>query len=188
MRHKAQLVLFVIAALGTFVAMPATAWAQHRRTPYADLNAAGADVGLFVPHQDGMSTGPLIEGFFEHYMSARDSLRVDVGWMNPHRSDDSNVKTREVRIGGNLLHNWEGGAVHPYVGAGLGVYFLQTRINGNNAGSGATKFGGALIGGIEFFTSRTFSVKGEAAYHIVTDSGSYDPSGLALSIGVKAYF
>ena len=168
--------------------MPATAWAQHRRTPYEGMNAAGADVGIFIPHQDGMSTGPLIEGFFEHYLSARDSVRADVGWASPHRSDDSNVGTREVRIGGDVLHNWEGGAIHPYAGAGLGVYFLQNRINGNNVGDRATKFGGVLIGGVEYFTTNTFSVKGEAAYHIVTDAGGYDPSGFALSIGVKAYF
>lgn len=188
MRHKAQLVLLVGTFLVSSIALPVSAWAQHRRTPYTGMNAAGADVGLFLPHQEGMSTGPLIEGFFEHYMSARDSVRLDVGWANPHRSDDSNVGTREVRIGGNIIHNWEGGAIHPYAGAGLGVYFLQNRINGTNVGDRATKFGGALIGGLEFFTTRTFSVKGEAAYHIVTKSGGYDPSGLALSIGVKTYF
>jgi hypothetical protein len=31
-------------------------------------------------------------------------------------------------------------------------------------------------------------VKGEARYHVVTKSGPYDPSGLALTIGVKSYF
>ena len=188
MRHKAQLLMLVTMAFVWSMAQPATAWAQGRRTPYAGMNAAGATAGLFVPHQEGMSTGPAIEGFFEHYMSARDSARLDVGWASPHRSDDSSVKTRQTRIGGDILHNWEGGAVHPYLGAGLGVYFLQTRINGNNVGDRATKFGGVLIGGVEFFTTRTFAVKGEAAYHIVTKSGDYDPSGLALSIGVKAYF
>lgn len=187
MRDKAHLLFVVAVVVGMSAALPARAFAQ-RRTPYAGMNAVGATVGLFVPHQDGMSTGPLIEGFVEHYMSARDSVRFDVGWASPHRSDDSNIGTRQVRIGGDILHNWEGGAVHPYVGVGLGVYLLQDHINGNNVGNRATEFGGALTGGVEFFTTRTFSVKGEAAYHIVTKSGDYDPSGLALSIGVKAYF
>jgi len=45
-----------------------------------------------------------------------------------------------------------------------------------------------LIGGVEFFTSNTFSVKGEARYHIVTKANGYNPSGLALTIGAKTYF
>lgn len=38
-----------------------------------------------------------------------------------------------------------------------------------------TKLGGTIFGGVEFFTSKTFAVKGEARYH-------------ALTIGVKSYF
>lgn len=186
MRQKAQLVILSVLFCVSSLLLPANAWAQ--RTPYAGINAAGASVGLFIPHQQGMSTGPLIEGFFEHYMTARDSVRLDVGWADPKQSDDSSIGTRQVRLGGDLLHNWEGGAVHPFVGAGLGVYFLQNHINGTDVGTRATKFGGVLTGGVEFFASRTFSVKGEANYHIVTKWDGYDPSGLALSIGVKAYF
>jgi hypothetical protein len=95
---------------------------------------------------------------------------------------------RQVRVAVDLLHNWEGGAIHPFVGAGLGAYFLQPRLNGTNLGDRATKLGGTILGGLEFFTSNTFSVKGEARYHVVTKSGPYDPSGLALTIGVKSYF
>ena len=57
-----------------------------------------------------------------------------------------------------------------------------------NVGSSATKIGGTLLGGMEFFTSKTFSVKGEARYNLVQKSGPYDPSGLSLAIGVKSYF
>jgi len=106
--------------------------------PHRDANAIGAEIGVFLPQQDGMSGG--------------------------------------------------GGAVHPFVGAGLGAYFLQHRDNGQDAGDGATKFGGAIFGGLEFFTSKTFAVKGEARYHVVTNWNGYNPSGLALTIGAKAYF
>jgi opacity protein-like surface antigen len=78
--------------------------------------------------------------------------------------------------------------VHPFVGAGLGTYFLQARDNGENAGDSETKFGGTVFGGVEFFTSKTFSVKGEARYHIVSKVNDFNPSGLALTVGVKTYF
>jgi hypothetical protein len=41
---------------------------------------------------------------------------------------------------------------------------------------------------VEFFTSKTFAVKGEARYDRVMKANGYDPSGLSLSIGVKSYF
>lgn len=110
------------------------------------------------------------------------------GWANPKQEANSNFRMRQIRIAVDLVHNWEGGTVHPFVGAGLGTYFLQPRVSGQNVGSSATKLGGTVFGGAEFFTSDTFSVKGEARYHVVTKSGSYNPSGLSLTIGVKTYF
>ena len=115
-------------------------------------------------------------------------MRVGAGWANPRVERETADSTRQVRIAVDLVHNWEGGSVHPFVGAGLGTYFLQARDNGHNIGAGATKLGGTLFGGAEFFTSNTFSVKAEARYHIVSKWDGYDPSGLALTIGVKRYF
>jgi hypothetical protein len=158
------------------------------RMPHEGAAAVGADVGVFLPRETGMTTGPALEGFYEQYLTARDSLRLGAGWANPKQEADNNNKTRQIHIGGDLVHNWEGGAVHPFLGAGLGVYFLQPRTNGTNVGDHATKFGGDILGGAEFFTSKTFSVKGEARYHIITKSGDYDPSGLELTVGVKSYF
>jgi hypothetical protein len=177
------------ALLAIVLALPCQAFAQ-RRMPHADANAVGAEVGLFVPRQAGMGTGLDVGGFFEHYLTARDSLRVDVGWMTAQQNNDSNKSVREVNVAGNLVHNWEGGAIHPFVGAGLGVYFVQPRVSGSDNGGGATKFGGSLFGGLEFFTSKTFAVKAEARYHVVSNwsEANYNPSGFALTIGIKSYF
>jgi hypothetical protein len=41
-----------------------------------------------------------------------------------------------------------GGAIHPFVGAGAGSYFLQGIDNGNNFGPSQTKFGARLLGGV----------------------------------------
>lgn len=166
---------------------PTTAEAQ-RRMPHKDANAVGAEVGVFLPQQDGMSTGLDVAGFFEHYMTARNSLRVGVEYADPKVERETSDSVKQVRVGADLVHNWEGGAVHPFVGAGLGAYFLQPRDNGHDSGDGATKFGGTILGGLEFFTSKTFAVKGEVRYDAVTKWNDYNPSGLALTIGVKGYF
>jgi hypothetical protein len=165
----------------------APAWAQ-RRVPHEGSSALGGDVGIFLPKQDGMETGPVVEGFFEHYVDARDSVRIGVGWTNPEFERESSDSMRQVRIGVDLVHNWEGGAIHPFVGAGLGAYFLQLKDNGRSLGESETKLGGALFAGLEFFTSNTFAVKGEARYHVVSKANGYNPSGLALTIGAKTYF
>ena len=172
----------LVAVLG----LPAQAWAQ--RMPHAEANAVGADVGVFAPQQSGMGSGLDIGGFFEHYLDSRDSIRGEVGWMQATQDNDSTKSVRQVRAGGDLIHNWEGGAIHPFVGAGLGLYFVQPRVSGSNNGNGATRFGGNILGGLEFFTAKTFAVKAEARYHVVQGWNGYDPSGFALTIGLKSYF
>jgi hypothetical protein len=183
---KALLKHFILTA--AIAALPAAASAQGR-VPATDSGAVGVDVGLFVPRDDALSSGPNIEGFYEYYFSPRASLRVGLGWMQPDWDDDEGDESiRYFRVPIDVVYNWEGGAVHPFVGAGIGAYFLQGRKNGNNVGESETKLGGTVFGGAEFFTSRTFSVKGEARYHLVSDIGALNPGGLALTIGVKTYF
>jgi Outer membrane protein beta-barrel domain len=177
----------MVCALALLFGASSPAWAQ-RRVPHKDSAAVGGEVGVFLPKQDGMKSGPALEGFYEYYMDARDSLRVGMGWANPKFERESSDSVRQIRVAVDLVHNWEGGSIHPFVGAGLGTYFLQTRDNGHNVGNSDTKLGGTIFGGLEFFTSDTFSVKGEARYHIVTKANGYDPSGLALTIGAKTYF
>jgi len=181
---RAQLLTF---GLATILGLPVATSAQERM-PHRDAGAIAGEVGVFLPRQDGMTTGPELGGLYEYYLTARDSLRVGGGWSNPRQEENSNARMRQIRVGVDLIHNWEGGTVHPFVGAGIGTYFLQPRLNGENLGDSATKIGGTLIGGVEVFTSNTFSVKGEARYNVVQKSGPYNPSGLTLAFGVKSYF
>jgi hypothetical protein len=184
MRRSINCILFVlVVALGC--AAPAAA---QRRVPAAESSALGGDIGIFLPRDEQLGTGLALEGFYEYYLSARTSVRLGLGWARPEferRTDDT---LRHVRIAGDLVYNWEHGAIHPFAGAGLAIYFLQVKRNGESLGDSETKFGGTIFGGAEFFTSRTFAVKAEGRYHIVTDVGGLDPDGLSLTIGVKAYF
>jgi len=181
---RPQLFVVGIAAL---LYLPSSAAAQGRM-PHQGAGALGAEGAVFMPKQDGMTTGPDFGGFYEYYLTARDGLRMGAEWSNPRVDVEHTDGVRQIRVGADLVHNWEGGKIHPFVGAGLGAYFLQPRDNGHDIGSSDTKLGGSILGGVEVFTAKTFSVKGEARYHIVSKSNGYDPSGLALTIGVKGYF
>jgi hypothetical protein len=175
----------IVSAVLVFV--PASVFAQGR-VPHTDSGAIGGDVGLFLPRDAALSSGPTLEGFYEYYLSPRISVRTGVGWSNPAFDREHADKLRHVRIALDAVHNWEGGSVHPFVGAGIGVYFLQVRANGNNIGDSESKLGGTIFGGAEFFTNNTTSVKAEARYHLIKNVGILNPDGLALTIGLKKYF
>lgn len=169
----------------TLLALPAAAYAQ--RVPHADSAAVGGEVGVFIPQQDGMKAGPTLEGFYEYYLEPRTSIRIGLGWAKPKFDPSEEDSMRYVRVPFDVVYNWEGGAVHPFVGAGLGVYFLQQKHNGQNVGDSDTKLGGTLFGGVELFTARRTAVKFEARYHAVRQA-RIDPDGLSLTVGLKQYF
>ena len=181
---KARLLICSVVAL---LGVPLGAAAQARM-PHKGAGALGGEVGIFLPREDALKSGPVIEGFYEYYLTARDSVRIGAGWLNPKFENEDDDSLRQIRVAVDLVHNWEGGTVHPFVGAGIGTYLLQFRDNGNNVGESDTKLGGTIFGGVEFFTSDTFAVKGEARYHIVSKVNGFNPSGLSLTFGVKSYF
>jgi opacity protein-like surface antigen len=88
-----------------------------------------------------------------------------------------------------VIYNWEGGKWHPFVGAGVGAYFFQPKFGGESFREDETNFGATIGGGVEYFTTRTTTIKGEATYYII-DKGNFldSPSALTLMIGLKKYF
>lgn len=158
------------------------------QTPRTDSAAVGGDIGIFFPRAEELKSGLNLEGFYEYYLSPRTSIRLGVGWLNPKRELEDEDSVRYIRVAGDLVRNWEGGNVHPFVGAGLGIYFLQQKDNGENFGDSETKLGGTLFGGAEFFVNNTTTVKAEARYHLIQNVDGFNPDGLALTIGLKKYF
>ena len=70
-----------------------------------------------------------------------------------------------------------------------GRYFLRLKHNGQSFGDTETKPGFNIGGGIEYFTGRTVSLKGEARYHVIGNTRTgMDPSGLVLTGGLKKYW
>lgn len=182
---------FKLTILASVIGLLPAAVEAQGRTPRTGSAAVGGDVGIFRPSDDGLKSGLSLDGFYEYYMTPRTSLRLGLGWTNPEYEFEPDTNLRHIRIGGDLIYNWEGGAIHPFVGAGIGVYIMEPRENGNSVADSESKIGGVLLGGAELFTSDTVSVKGEVSYHLISNVekfGPANPDGLKLTIGLKKYF
>ena len=181
----------LVLALG--VGMTSTAAAQARRTraartPHTESTAVGLDFGAFMPRASQMNSSPTFDGWYEYYVTPRVSVRGAFGWAQPDFRSGSPDSMRQTSLRLDADYNWEGGAWHPFVGAGFGAYFLQFRNNGGAVGPTETKPGFNVGGGIEYFVNRSVSIKGEARYFDIAKARGIDPSGLAFTVGLKTYF
>ena len=177
-----------VLALSSCILGSGVAVAQER-APHTGSTAVGVDVGMFVPRESQLDNALIVNATIEYYVTPRVSVRTGFGLTDPGFSRASNDSLRQIPLHAGLNYNWEGGKWHPFVGAGVGAYFLQPRLDGRSFGESQTKPGFDLGGGIEYFTSRTVALKGEARYQIIGDTrGGQDPSGLVLTAGLKKYW
>ncbi len=177
----------------TFLAIAAEtpAFAQHA-PPATGMWAISGAVGASVPKDASLDNGVDLALNLENYLSSRVSIRGQLGgssWNIVGRGFTGDVKP--VRLDGNLVYNWEGGAWHPYLTAGVGVYDYRSSLSGNVSGSD-TKAGVDAGGGIEYFFRRRTTLTGEVLYHGVgafnvpvatINSGSF----WTIDVGIKAY-
>jgi opacity protein-like surface antigen len=172
--------------IGLLVMTPAVGVAQER-VPHAGSTAVGFDVGAFVPSDDQLDMAPVVGALFEYYLTSRVSLRTGFGFADPSFQGDNSL--RQVPLRADLNYNWERGRWHPFVGTGVGAYFLQQKGSDRAIGNQETKFGFNFGGGMEYFLNRRVAVKGEGRYHVIENpTTGVDPSGLGLSVGLKTYF
>jgi outer membrane protein W len=169
------------------VSLPVLAAAQAR-VPNAESTALGVDVGMLVPRTDLLETSSLINVNYEYYVTPRVSVRSSFGWTNPEFEATGVDTLRQMPLRMDLQYNWERGEWHPFVGAGIGAYFMRLRNNGQSFGDTETKFGANFNGGIEYFFNRSVAFKGEARYQAVQSAFGVQPSGLAFTGGLKTYF
>ncbi len=175
--------------VGFCVTAPFIATAQAQgRVPHRASTAFGIDVGALLPKSDLLDNSLLVNVNYEYYVTPRVSLRGSFGWTDPEFNAIGYDSLRQIPIRLDLDYNWEGGAWHPFVGAGFGAYFMQFRNNGQTIGETETEPGVNFQGGFEYFFNRRVSWKGEARYQAVGKARGVDSSGLALTAGLKAYF
>jgi opacity protein-like surface antigen len=174
-------------ALGLCLISPSFATAQER-VPHRDSTAIGVDIGAFIPNDDRLDQSLLLNALYEFYVTPRVSFRTGFGWVDPSFKGGGVDSLRQMPLRLDVNYNWERGRWHPFVGAGLGAYFIQLRNNGSAFGDTETKLGLNTGGGIEYFVHRTVSIKGEGRYHAVPETLGLEPSGIALTVGLKTYF
>jgi Outer membrane protein beta-barrel domain len=164
--------------------VPAVASAQPRDGQFA----AGGDLGLFFPSDDQFDSALIWGGFVEGYATPRVGIRGSFFYTAPEFERGTDDAARQMRLGADVIYNWEGGKIHPFAGAGLAAHFMQFTDDGEEVGEGDAKLGFDLLGGIEYFLNTQWTVKGELRYQWVDDFAGIDPDGLALTIGLKRYF
>ena len=186
----------IVAAILLSLSTPAFAQSRSRaaaRVPNSSSWAIGGSVGVGLPADPSLDKGLDAAGEIEGYVTPRVSIRGQFGaswWDITGRHFTGTIKP--LYLDGNIVYNWEGGAWHPYVTGGVGMYHFASSESGA-PDSGDTKAGVNIGGGIEYFFAHDATVTGEALYHKV---GAFntpltvfaDGSFWTISIGVKKYF
>jgi len=157
-------VLFGLA-IGLAASSATPAFAQ--RTPAPGTWGIGGSVGLTAPSDGSLDDGVEVAGNVEGYLTSRVSLRAQLAtssWDIVGRGFHGTVAP--LRLDGNVVYNWEGGVVHPYLTGGVGVYHYRSSITGSVNGSD-TEAGLNFGGGLEYFFARRATITGEVLYHHV---------------------
>ena len=177
-----------LVCLVAVLASASPSFAQSR-VPDSQMMAVGIDAGVLFPG-DQLEPGPVVAGLWEYYFSPRAGVRTTFGWANPSFENREDEDTqRQFKLALDLLYNWEYGKMHPFVSGGAGVWFLQEKDNGENFGDSENKPGLTVGAGIDYFVTRTATVKFEGRYDwVAVDDGRPDPSGISLTVGVKKFF
>ena len=182
----------LIVAVSLFVIGATPAFAQ-RRVPNTGMWAIGGSIGAGAPVDASLGNGFSLAGNLEGYVTPRVSIRGQVGttWSDiVGRGFTGTINP--TFFDGNVVYNWEGGAVHPFVTGGVGLYHYRSSINGAPTG-GDTRPGFDVGGGVELFFHRRATVTAEGLYHAVSqvdtpvtvfNQGSFWTFG----IGLKHYF
>jgi Outer membrane protein beta-barrel domain len=191
-RHFATIAALALA--GTLAgAGSAAAQDLRRRVPDTGMTGVSFSTGVTIPRDDSLQTGPTLIIKGERYVTPRVSVRGLFGgsWNDITGRGFAGTST-PITMNGNVVYNWEGGKVHPYVTGGVGWYhyrFEEAQIKDT-----ANKFGLNFGGGVEWFISRRDSITGEVLYHAITDDEVrapltlYKPSFWTIAGGYKKYF
>lgn len=175
----------VLVGIAT-LALPLPSSAQP--VPNTGQVAAGFDIGAFLPADDQVDGSIIAAGFVEYYFAPRLGLRGSLAATRPEYSRGTDEQERQLRLGADVIYNWEQGKIHPFAGGGLGIHFLRFYDNGENVGPNDTTLGVSGLGGVEVFLNRAWTLKAEGRYQWVDDRPLYDPDGFAMTFGIKRYF
>jgi len=170
--------LLMLIPIGALAATPSTA-------PKDGDMAASFNVGFGNAFDDDFEGDPVFTGTFEYYMTPRISWRGLLGFTSFDADFPGDPSVDTTFITANVLYNWEGGRIHPYVTGGLGFYqkdassdlpseFDET-VLGVNGG-----------GGIDWFLGSRWALEFEGTLHGLT--GENPDTILLVTAGFKFWF
>jgi len=168
--------------------------------PDAGMIAVGGSISpITATNSSFLDNGLAIAGNVEAYLSPRLSVRGQIGtawWDITGLSYTGSIQP--VFFLGNLVYNWENGAVHPYVTGGGGMYrygFTEAALAGPEPLTGSTtKAGFDFGGGVEYFFMPDAAITGEGLFHRVgtvpTERATlgFKGSFWSFTVGGKKYF
>jgi opacity protein-like surface antigen len=195
-----SLLLAAAAVVGLIGVSPVRAAAQAP-VPDTGMTAGGLTLGMSVPHDDALDSGVDLGVQLERYVTPRVSVRAKVSgaWFDIEGRPFPGTM-HPIAIEGNIVHNWERGAWHPYATAGVGWYRYGfdegEEIEDDDDSefeSDDDKFGVNFGGGLEYFLSLEDTLLGEFQLRVVpgrTESllSDYEPGYWSLVFGYKRYF
>ena len=164
---RIKLAILLAASIVALSAMAADAQGHHDArgaVPARGMVAIGGSVGAAPSLEASFTNGFDLTGNIEGYLTRRVSIRAQVGgawWDITGRGFSGTVKP--VAFDGNVVCNFEGGRIHPYVTGGVGLYhyrFAETPTTGS-----ADKPGTNVGGGVEYFVHRHATITGEVLFH-----------------------
>ena len=146
---------------------------SHRRvTPPAHTWAAGLGAGFANPlGDDDFDAEPTGELYLEYFFTSHASGRVTLSFIEFDGPDIPGLGADDVDVASltaNALYQWEGGVVHPFVTAGVGIYRYDSALEDSDLNPGLN--GG---GGLNFYVTDHFAIKAEVLGH-VTDAREPD--------------
>ena len=154
--------LLVFSSMATMAATPSTA-------PVEGDMAVSFNAGFVKAFDDDFDgTEPVFTGTFEYYTDPRISWRGLLGVTSIDADIPGvNASVDITFINANVLYNWEGGWIHPYVTGGVGLY--QKNASSNLPSEfDETVFGANGGGGIDWFLGSRWALKFEGTFHTMT--------------------
>jgi hypothetical protein len=177
------LLALLLAVSGASAQDDAAATAGSAPAPARDGRwAAGGDLGwaFAIDDADG---GFLIDGFFEFRqhpnLSWRGMLLATSGKVEDDGGRDRDVDLRVLN--GDVVYQWPGRRVNPFVAAGIGAYRYHWQ-----GGSNYLKFGVNVAGGVNIPVADRLDVKIEGSLH-GTNASDFD-SLFLVSVGLRYRF
>jgi hypothetical protein len=152
---------FIMISLALMLALPVAA----AGTPEKDDMALSFNLGIANAFDNDFDeVEPVLTGTYEYFTSPRLSWRGLLGVTSFDANLPGDPSLDVTFFNANVVYNWEGGRIHPYVTGGVGFYDK----NGSSSLPSLfdeSAFGVNAGGGINWFLGSRWGLKFEATFH-----------------------